>query len=88
MLMANNRDSEARMDELDDDPGQIGPDSGGQSGDTLGLSEIADAADESVEELADPPRPPCRTETTRSSAVSSRREALVDGHCAAMCRCL
>ena len=33
--------------------GQVGPDSGGQSGDTQGLSEIADAADESVEELAD-----------------------------------
>jgi len=30
-----------------------GPDSGGQSGDTQGLSNIADAADESVEELAD-----------------------------------
>jgi hypothetical protein len=41
------------MDELGDDPGQVGPDSGGQSGDTQGLSEIADAADESVEELAD-----------------------------------
>jgi hypothetical protein len=33
--------------------GQLGPDSGGQSGDTQGLSPIAEATDESVEELAD-----------------------------------
>ncbi len=32
---------------------ESGPDSGGQSGDTQGLSNIEDAADESVEELAD-----------------------------------
>ena len=51
--MARNRDNEAQLDELGEDPGQVGPDSGGQSGDTQGLSEIADAADESVEELAD-----------------------------------
>jgi hypothetical protein len=46
-------DNEARLDELGSDPGQVGSDSAGQSGDTQGLSEIADAADESVEELAD-----------------------------------
>ena len=51
--MVISRDNEAQMDELGDDPGQVGPDSGGQSGDTQGLSEMADAADESVEELAD-----------------------------------
>jgi hypothetical protein len=51
--MASRRDNEAQMDELGDDPGQAGPDSGGQSGDTQGLSEVADAADESVQELAD-----------------------------------
>ena len=51
--MAKSRDNEVQLDELGDDPGQVGPDSGGQSGDTQGLSEIADAADESVEELAD-----------------------------------
>ena len=51
--MVRSRDNEAQLDELGDDPGQVGPDSGGQSGDTQGLSEIADAADESVEELAD-----------------------------------
>jgi hypothetical protein len=47
------RDRDVQLDELDHDSGQVGPDSGGQSGDTQGLSEIADAADESVEELAD-----------------------------------
>ena len=47
------RDRDVQRDELDHDSGQVGPDSGGQSGDTQGLSEIADAADESVEELAD-----------------------------------
>jgi hypothetical protein len=46
-------DSEAQLDELGSDPGQIGSDSAGQSGDTQGLSQIADAAGESVEELAD-----------------------------------
>ena len=51
--MVSRPDNETRMDEVGDDPGQVGPDSGGQSGDTQGLSEIADAADESVEELAD-----------------------------------
>jgi hypothetical protein len=45
--------NEANLDELGDDPGQVGPDSAGQSGDTEGLPREADAADESVEELAD-----------------------------------
>jgi hypothetical protein len=53
--MANRRrdDNEARPDELGTDPGQVGPDSAGQSGDPQGLSGIADAGDLSVEELAD-----------------------------------
>jgi hypothetical protein len=42
-----------RADALGHDPGQVGSDSGGQSGDTQGLSQLADTADESVEELAD-----------------------------------
>lgn len=46
-------DQEAQPDRLDHDSGQVGPDSGGQSGDTQGLSPIADEAAESVEELAD-----------------------------------
>jgi hypothetical protein len=50
-MTVQNRD--AQVDELGNDPGQIGPDSGGQSGDTQGLSRTADDAEESVEELAD-----------------------------------
>jgi len=49
--------NEAQLDELGTDPGQVGPDSAGQSGDTQGLSHEADAADESVEELADTDQP-------------------------------
>lgn len=51
--MVTVRQNETRMDTLDEDPGQIGPDSAGQSGDGQGLSSIADAATESVEELVD-----------------------------------
>ncbi len=45
-----------RLDEISDQDeasGQPGPDSGGQSGDTQGLSPVAEASDESVEELTD-----------------------------------
>ena len=45
-------DNQARLDELGDDQGQIGPDSAGQSGGSEGLSDMQDASDESVEELA------------------------------------
>ena len=48
---------EAQLDELGSDPGQVGSDSAGQSGDTQGLSQKADAADESVEELAETDQP-------------------------------
>ncbi len=53
MLIVKLRDDDAQLDEPGTDPGQVGPDSGGQSGDPQGLSPIADSADESVEELAD-----------------------------------
>ena len=46
------KEKEVPLGESDRDP-DLGPDSGGQSGDTQGLSPIADEADESVEELAD-----------------------------------
>lgn len=46
-------DNQAQMDELGSDPGQVGPDSAGQSGDAQGLSEVAEANEESVEELAE-----------------------------------
>lgn len=47
------RDRKLQLDESGHNPGQSGPDSGGQSGDTQGLSPVADESDESVEELAD-----------------------------------
>jgi len=53
VVKSRSRDNEAQLDELGSDPGQVGSASAGQSGDTQGLSQIADAADESVEELAD-----------------------------------
>jgi hypothetical protein len=53
MAKHSSRDNQAQLDDLGSDSGQIGSDSAGQSGDTQGLSQIADAADESVEELAD-----------------------------------
>lgn len=46
-------DEQARLDDLGTDPGQVGPDSAGQSGDPQRLSPIAEANEESVEELAD-----------------------------------
>jgi hypothetical protein len=46
-------DEQAQADDLGHDPGQVGPDSAGQSGDGQRLSSVADAADESVQELAE-----------------------------------
>jgi hypothetical protein len=46
-------ETEAELDEIGADPGQVGPESGGQSGDTQGLAEISEAAAESVESLAE-----------------------------------
>ena len=46
-------DLEAQLDELGTDPGQVGVDSAGQSGDPQLLSDLEDANDESVEELAE-----------------------------------
>ncbi len=50
-------DNQAQLDELGSDSGQVGPDSAGQSGDSQGLSEFADADEESVEELAETDQP-------------------------------
>jgi hypothetical protein len=47
------RDNEAPLDDLGNNPGQAGPASAGQSGDTQGLSDIEDASDLSVDELAE-----------------------------------
>ena len=46
-------DNEAGLDDLGTDPGQVGPDSAGQSGDPQDLSPVEEASEESVEELAD-----------------------------------
>lgn len=46
-------DEQAQLDELGKDPGQVGPDSAGQSGDPQRLSSIEDVTNESVQELAD-----------------------------------
>lgn len=46
-------DLEAQLDELGSDPGEVGVDSAGQSGDPQGLSDLEEANDESVEELAE-----------------------------------
>jgi hypothetical protein len=46
------RDEQAGLDELGNDPGQVGSDSAGQSGDSQRLSPVAEANEESVEELA------------------------------------
>lgn len=45
--------NEAAPDELGNDPRQVGPDSGGQSGDAQRLSTIAESNEESVDELAE-----------------------------------
>jgi len=46
-------DLQAQLDELGDDPAQVGVDSAGQSVSSQGLSEVRDANEESVEELSD-----------------------------------
>lgn len=55
--MAKRTGDEARPDDLGKDPGQVGTDSAGQSGDTQGLSHIEDASEESVEELVESDQP-------------------------------
>ncbi len=42
----------ARADEIGIDPGQVGPDSAGLSGDVQGLSRVARSSGQSIEELA------------------------------------
>jgi hypothetical protein len=50
-------DNQAQLDELGTDPGQVGPDSAGQSGDSQGLDPTEDVNEESVEELAETEQP-------------------------------
>jgi hypothetical protein len=46
-------DLQAQLDELGDDPAQVGVDSAGQTVSSQGLSDVRDADEESVEELSD-----------------------------------
>jgi hypothetical protein len=46
-------DLEAQPDELGSDPAQVGENSAGQSASSLGLSDVRDSNEESVEELSD-----------------------------------
>jgi hypothetical protein len=46
-------DNEAQLDELGNDRSQVGTDSAGQSGDSTGLSDLEEANEESVDELAE-----------------------------------
>ena len=54
MVTRKLRNDEAQIDEPGSESGQAGSDSAGQSGDAQGLSQIADADEESVGELAEP----------------------------------
>lgn len=71
MLKRVRGDEQAQLDELGTDPGQVGPDSAGQSGDTQRLSSLADAADESVEELAE-------TDQAREAGIAEGIEDAAD----------
>ena len=51
--LEENKYNQAQLDELGNDPGEVGPTSAGQSGDSQRLSRTEDVAEESVEELAD-----------------------------------
>ena len=53
MVTRKLRNDEAQIDELRSDPEEAYSDSAGQSGDAQGLSQIADADEESVGELAE-----------------------------------
>jgi hypothetical protein len=52
MLRREKPEDDARIVRPDDQPAQGGSESGGQSGDTQGLSQTSDAGEETVEELA------------------------------------
>lgn len=50
-------DEQAQPDELENRPGETGPESAGQSGDQQQLSSTEDAENESVQELAEEDQP-------------------------------
>ena len=49
----NQGDEQARPDDLGNDPAQVGPGSAGHAGEAEGLSDVPDASEESVMELAE-----------------------------------
>ena|SRR5579883_1328822 len=51
--MLRRKGNAARLDELTNKNADVGPESAGQSGDVQGLSPVADASDQSVEQLAE-----------------------------------
>jgi hypothetical protein len=53
MVARRSRDNEAQLDELGSDPGQVGSDSAGQSGDTQGSRKSQMLRTTGVEELGD-----------------------------------
>jgi hypothetical protein len=53
MVKRKLRNDEVPIDELENDSEELASDSAGQSGDAQGLSQIAEADEESVEELAE-----------------------------------
>ena len=59
----------AQADELGKDPGQVGPRSAGQSAGSQRLSPIADAAEESTEELSE------TNQSRESAAVEGSEDA-------------
>src|SRR6266567_3591563 len=64
-------DLEAQLDELGKDPSQVWDRSAGQSGSSQDLSSVEDAAEESVEELAD-------TDQAREAATVEGSEDAAD----------
>lgn len=51
--MAKRKTNEARLDELGNNPAQVGQDSAGQSGDNQELSNLQESVDQSVDDLAE-----------------------------------
>jgi hypothetical protein len=51
--MPDRKGNEARLDELGNNPGQVGQNSAGQSGDNQELSDVEESVDQSVDDLVE-----------------------------------
>jgi hypothetical protein len=69
MVTRKLRDDEVQIDELADAPEEAASDSAGQSGDAQGLSQVADADEESVKELTE------TEQTYEAAAVEGLQDA-------------